>query len=205
MAILALASLKTEYGSFKVRYHQTENGNGVSLAKGNIKDGVPYLRIQSSCLFSESFHAIDCDCALQLQGSLKLINSKRKGALVYLFEEGRGAGLITKIKAIGAEKKLKIDTVDAFKTLGLPPDLRNYKTALEILEDLKISKQVKFITNNPQKKEALERNGFKVVEIIKLKLKINELVGKYLQIKKRKLGHKYIDFNFYVHGKKRQK
>ncbi len=203
MAISASTTLITKHGEFEIKYHKTKNGIGVSLSKGNIKRSIPYLRIESSCIFSESFHSIICDCALQLEGSLDLIYSKGNGVLIYLFEEGRGAGLINKMIAMDMEKNLKIDTVEAFRRLDLPPDLRNYKLPIEIMEDLELSKEVKLITNNPKKAEAIEKQGFKVVEIVKLKLKINEPTKKYLDMKKKKLGHKYIDLDFYEKDSKK--
>lgn len=197
MTITASTILNTRHGDFEVRYHRSKNGIGISLSMGNIQNGDPYLRVQSSCIFSESFHSISCDCVLQLNGSLDLISANGNGVLIYLFEEGRGAGLESKMKAMNLERDMNIDTVEAFKRLGLPPDLRNYKLPAEIMKDLKMSKKVKLITNNPKKREALEKFGFQVAEIVKLRIKINEPIEKYLEMKKRKLGHDYIDFKYY--------
>ncbi|MEK7582470.1 MAG: GTP cyclohydrolase II RibA [Patescibacteria group bacterium] len=193
MTIVASTILITEYGRFNVSYHKTKNGEGLSIKKGKLNTTNPLLRIQSSCIFSESFHSTTCDCSLQLQGSLKIINEFGNGALVYLFDEGRGAGLLTKIKAMEIERQNEIDTVEAFKKLGLPADLRNYKIALDILEDIEINKELKLITNNPNKKKSLEENGYKVTEIVRLNLELNDSVRKYLKMKKEKLGHEYID------------
>lgn len=195
MAIITSTTLTTRYGEFDVRYHHTEDGDGLSITTGEFKKGNPLLRVHSSCLFSESFHSITCDCALQLQESLKLIGKTEGGVVVYLFDEGRGAGLVTKIKAMELERKEGIDTVEAFNRLGLSPDLRNYQVALQIFNDIDISKSLKLITNNPNKKTVLENAGYKVSEIVGLKFDLSEAAKTYLRMKKEKLGHKYIDIN----------
>lgn len=195
MAITASTQIETESGKFVVNYHQTKDGNGLSITKGKLENVPTLLRIQSSCIFSESLHSITCDCSLQLQASLKLIDKQNNGVVVYLFDEGRGAGLLTKIRAMELERREEIDTVEAFKRLGLPPDLRKYDVAIEILNDLKISKTIKLITNNPGKKESLEENNYKVTEIVKLNLNLNQQTKKYLRMKKEKLGHKFIDLD----------
>lgn len=195
MAITASTILTTEYGEFDVKYHRTESGDGLSITTGEFKKGIPLLRIHSSCLFSESFHSVTCDCALQLQESLRIIGEIGNGVVVYLFDEGRGAGLVTKIKAMELEKNEGIDTVEAFDRLGLPPDLRGYKAALQILDDIDVSKSLKLITNNPNKKMVLENRGYQVTEIVGLKLDLSESAKDYLRMKKAKLGHEYIDID----------
>lgn len=195
MAIIASTTLTTKYGEFDVRYHHTNDGGGLSITTGEFKKGEPLLRIHSSCLFSESFHSITCDCATQLQESLRLIGKDKNGVVVYLFDEGRGAGLITKIKAMELERKEGIDTVGAFDRLGLPPDLRSYQVALQILNDINMSKVLKLITNNPNKKTVLENSGYKISKIVGLKLDLSESAKDYLKMKKEKLGHKYINID----------
>lgn len=186
-------ALKTIHGEFKVTHHATPYGRGMSLVVGDVTSGVPMLRLHSSCLFSESFHSNECDCALQLSKALQLIQEKSPGLVIYLFEEGRGAGLEKKMEAINLEKEREIDTAEAFKVLGLPADPRDYRNALAILEELGVSRQVSLITNNPNKKEVLEDNGFEVVKIEKLKLELNYATKKYLEMKKKVLGHSLID------------
>lgn len=195
MAILTSTILTTKYGKFDVKYHHTEGGDGLSITTGQFKIGEPLLRIHSSCLFSESFHSITCDCATQLQETLRLIGKTGNGVVVYLFDEGRGAGLVTKIKAMELERTEGIDTVEAFDRLGLLPDLRSYQVALQILNDIGISKLLKLITNNPNKKTVLEDAGYRVSEIVGLKLDLSESAKSYLKMKKEKLGHKYIDID----------
>lgn len=193
MAITASTSLTTKGGEFHVRFHKTKGGSGISLACGEFRAGEPLLRVHSSCLFSESFHSITCDCSLQLEESLRLIGEAGNGVVVYLFEEGRGAGLESKMKAMELERSEGIDTVEAFQRLGLPPDLRNYEIALQVLRDLEVSKTLKLITNNPAKMNVLEEAGYTVSEVVALNLDLSESAKNYLRMKKEKLGHKYIE------------
>jgi 3,4-dihydroxy 2-butanone 4-phosphate synthase / GTP cyclohydrolase II len=184
--------LPTDLGSFTLRYHSIAGASGVSLTKGSIGAGIPIVRVQSSCLFSESFNSINCDCALQLRGSLEIIAESGCGVLVYQFEEGRGAGLQAKIMAIALEQRQRIDTVEAFRQLGLPPDLRNYEVAASILRALGVSERIALITNNPEKREGLEKAGFLVERIIAVGSDWNDETKAYLRMKRDRLGHSYL-------------
>ncbi len=184
-----LLELVTRFGRFQVRHFET----GLALTVGDISSGAPLVRIQSSCVFSESFGSVTCDCALQLHNSMSSISTAGLGAVIYLFDEGRGAGLPAKMRAMALEARFGIDTVEAFSRLGLPPDLRTYDGAISMLQTLQLSRQVRLITNNPAKKERLEQAGYEVVEIVALNLELNEETKSYLRMKRDKLGHAYWD------------
>lgn len=187
--------LRTRSGSFEVRHHDVLGVSAVSLSRGAIAEGVPLVRIHSSCLFSEAFDAVGCDCALQMRGALSAIDVAECGVLVYLFEEGRGAGLASKIRAMALERSEGIDTVEAFRRLGLPSDLRNHAAAAAVLRDLNISKNIALMTNNPEKRAALEQAGFAVDRIVPLQLELDDETRDYLKMKRLKLGHAYVDLS----------
>jgi GTP cyclohydrolase II len=196
MSITSKTKLFTEYGELNIAYHESNNDFCVTLSKGDFKND-PIVRIQSSCLFSEAFHSIDCDCNLQLSNSIKLITENGNGVVVYLYQEGRGHGLDKKIKAMEVMNTLGYDTAQAFDCLKYELDPRNYQTAIEALKDLKISGKIKLISNNPRKVEALEKAGFEL-ERIKLTYPVNSKTRDYLKSKKEKLGHK-IDWIDKIH------
>ncbi len=147
------------------------------------------LRIHSSCITAETFHASNCDCHDQLNKSLVIAHENGCGGVIWLYQEGRGNGLVAKIKQIKLMLENNLDTVTAYKELGYPPDQRDYSAAIEILNDLKI-RSIKLITNNPDKINQLKRLGFKVNGRIPCIIKqTNVLAIKDLQIKVSKLGH----------------
>lgn len=188
MSISSKTKLMTEYGDLDVAYHESSNGFCVTLSKGDLKDG-PIVRIQSSCLFSEAFHSIDCDCNLQLSNSIRLISENSNGVIVYLYQEGRGHGLDRKIKAMEVMNAKGYDTAEAFEHLNYELDPRDYTMAIDALRDLGIVGKIKLISNNPRKVDALEKSGF-VVERIALTYPISSKIRGYLKSKKEKLGHK---------------
>ncbi|MEI6528590.1 MAG: GTP cyclohydrolase II [bacterium] len=187
MSITNRTKLVTEFGEMDVSYHESDNGFCVSLSKGGLKNG-PVVRIHSSCLFSEALHSIDCDCNLQLASAIKYISEEGNGAIIYLYQEGRGHGLDKKIKAMGVMRDMKCDTAEAFHHLNYELDPRDYKIAVDALKDLNICREIRLISNNPRKIIALERSGFKVKRLT-LTYPLNEATKKYLQSKKDKLGH----------------
>lgn len=189
MAITASTKLQTKSGQFNVNYHTIDDNFCVSFSMGNLSQSNIPVRIHSSCLFSESILSIDCDCSLQLKKSFEFI-SKHGGIIVYLYQEGRGIGLENKIKAMELERTKNIDTAEAFKTLHFDLDPRNYNVAIQALKDLKVSKNIRLITNNPRKMKQLEDAGFTIVERVVLSYPKNKLIKNYLKVKKEKLGHK---------------
>ncbi len=182
--------LPTYFGKFDVYAFVDKQGNEhLALISGNINKLIKKpvnVRIHSKCLTGDTFCSFRCDCRTQLETSLYMI-SKNNGVLIYLDQEGRGIGLVNKIKAY-ALQELGKDTVEANIALGFAPDLRDYSVAAEILEFLKITK-IRLITNNPKKLNGLEGNLVKIVERIPLKIKPNKFNKKYLETKKKKMGH----------------
>lgn len=160
MSITESTLIPLEHGDFTIAYHKYADRHCVSVSYGDLKNKIPIVRIHSSCLFSEAFQGMVCDCAAQLTSTLKLIKKNKSGVVVYQFKEGRGIGLETKIKALELQRKKKINTVEAFKILGFAPDLREYSAEIAALKDLKINKSIKLASQNPRKALALLEAGF---------------------------------------------
>lgn len=187
---LAEANLPTEFGCFRiVGFKELASGEEfVALVKGNLDPSVPSLvRIHSQCLTGDVFHSIKCDCGRQLQQAMKLIEEEGHGAIVYQLQEGRGIGIINKIKAYALQDS-GLDTVEANISLGFEPDLRQYQSCVEIVRQLGI-RQVRVMSNNPEKIEALCVAGLEVVERVAMNIEPHERSLDYLKTKKEKLGH----------------
>ncbi|NQZ69742.1 MAG: GTP cyclohydrolase II [Lentisphaeria bacterium] len=160
----------------------------VALIYGDIKSGKNILtRIHSECLTGDVFHSARCDCGEQLDFSMEQIVKEGQGVIVYLRQEGRGIGLINKIRAYKLQDD-GLDTVDANVELGFPADMRDYDIAAEILQDLNI-KSVRLMTNNPEKIDSLNENGIKVTERIAVAIPSREENEFYLKTKKDRMGH----------------
>lgn len=181
-----MISLPTDFGEFHVSVHESGSEHCILISKEHGEE-VPFLRIHSSCVFSEALHSNDCDCAQQLQASLKYVGI-HGGLIIYCYEEGRGVGLRKKIEAIQLEQKKHMNTAEAFKELGFTADPRTYKLAIDALQVLNI-KRVRLASNNPQKIEALKNGGIEVVERIILNLDLNDAAKEYLDKKIEHLGH----------------
>lgn len=192
MAITSSSILKLKYGDFIVNYHTFKSGDCVSFSYGDIQNKKPIVRIHSSCLFGEAFFSLHCDCRDQLEETLKKIKINGSGVVVYTFSEGRGIGLERKIEAMEVQRVNNLDTVQAFEHLGLKPDLRTYDNEVRALDELKTNKIIKLVSNNPNKINSLNKAGFKISKIIKLKIRLNEYNSKELMTKKEKLGY-FID------------
>jgi len=189
------ASLPTKYGNFTAHIYECENGHHhVALVSGKInKDDVILVRVHSQCLTGEVFHSLRCDCGAQLDKALKKI-AEENGVLIYLRQEGRGIGLLNKIKAYNLQDQ-GMDTVEANEKLGFKADLRDYTVGVQMLSDLGV-KKIKLMTNNPKKIEGIEKYGIKIVERIPIIVKANTKNKKYLKAKKDKLGHYLEDKGF---------
>jgi len=187
---VAVAALPTEFGDFQIAGYRSliSDEEFVVLFKGEMRRDVPTLvRIHSQCLTGDVFASTKCDCGRQLHTTLQMIQHEGNGAIVYQQQEGRGIGIINKIRAYALQDE-GADTVEANERLGLAVDLREYRQCAEILFDLGLCK-VKVISNNPLKLQALEEAGLKIVERVSIEVDSSENAAGYLRTKKEKLGH----------------
>ncbi|WP_440110419.1 bifunctional 3,4-dihydroxy-2-butanone-4-phosphate synthase/GTP cyclohydrolase II [Paenibacillus sp. QZ-Y1] len=182
--------MPTDFGEFQaVAYTNTvDNKEHVALVKGEIDGSKPVLvRVHSECLTGDVFHSHRCDCGPQFDAALKQIQEEDNGVLLYMRQEGRGIGLINKLKAYKLQEE-GLDTVDANLKLGFEADLRDYGIGAQILKDLGIC-QIRLLTNNPRKIKGLEGYGLEVVERVSIQMEENEDNSVYLHTKQAKLGH----------------
>lgn len=182
--------MPTDFGVFQaVAYtNDVDNKEHVALVKGEINGDEPVLvRVHSECLTGDVFHSHRCDCGPQFEAALRQIHEAGKGVLLYMRQEGRGIGLINKLKAYKLQEE-GLDTVDANLKLGFPADLRDYGIGAQILKDLGVNK-IRLLTNNPRKIKGLEGYGLEVVERMPIQMPENEDNTSYLHTKQAKLGH----------------
>ena len=187
---VAVADLPTEWGDFQIAGYRslTSNEEFVALFKGEMRRDTPTLvRIHSQCLTGDVFGSTKCDCGGQLHETMRMIEREGRGAIVYQQKEGRGIGILNKIRAYALQDK-GADTVEANEQLGLAVDLRDYKQCAEVLFDLGLC-QVRVISNNPLKLRALEEAGLRIIERVSIQVEEPEQAGAYLRTKKEKLGH----------------
>jgi GTP cyclohydrolase II len=187
---VAVANLPTEWGDFRIAAYRslTTNEEFVVLFQGEMRRDLPTLvRIHSQCLTGDVFGSTKCDCGRQLHETMQMINQEGRGAIVYQQQEGRGIGIVNKIRAYALQDQ-GADTVEANVRLGLEVDLREYRQCAEILYDLGLC-NVKVISNNPLKLRALEEAGLTIVERVSIEVDATEDAAGYLRTKKEKLGH----------------
>ena len=186
----AEAFLPTKFGDFKIYgYINKVNGHEhVALVKDDGSDKIPLIRVHSERLTGDVFHSLKCDCNSQLHSALKMIEEYGKGAVVYMHDhEGRGIGLVNKIKAYALQEKGQ-DTIEANISLGFKEDLRDYGVGAQIIRDIGFT-TFNLITNNPKKIIGLEGYGLKIHDIVHIKSEITEYNKKYLDTKKEKMHH----------------
>lgn len=187
---VAEAKLPTQRGEFHIAGYRslTSDEEFVVLYKGELRPDLPTLvRIHSQCLTGDVFGSTKCDCGPQLHRTLQMIQKEGHGAIVYQQQEGRGIGILNKIRAYALQDK-GADTVEANERLDLPVDARDYRQCAEVLFDLGLCK-VKVISNNPGKLRALEEAGLEIVERVSIEVEASESAKKYLRTKKEKMGH----------------
>jgi len=188
---IADAALPTRHGPFRVFAYESEidHESHVALVRGNIGDGRDVLvRVHSRCLTGDVFHSQRCDCGQQLDAALQRIASENRGVLLYLNQEGRGIGIINKIKAYALQDG-GLDTVEANEHLGFKADQRDYGIGAQILRDLGVQ-SMRLLTNNPRKFVGLEGYGLSVRETLPIEVQAPESARRYLKTKKDKLGHR---------------
>ena len=193
LKFVASCRLPTEWGEFTMHGFEEEGGQEhVALTMGDISDGLPVLsRIHSECLTGDALFSVKCDCGPQLQAAMQAVQKEGRGVIVYLRQEGRGIGLINKIRAYRLQDQ-GLDTVEANVALGLPVDERDFTLAKQIYDYLHI-REVRLLTNNPEKIQTLKDSGINVVERIALHVGENVENERYLHTKADKLGHLIFD------------
>jgi len=191
---IAEADFPTRWGAFRI--HGFEDANSadgqpaetlVALVMGDVHSRPPLVRIHSQCLTGDVFGSLRCDCRQQLEMALRMIAAEGAGVLVYEQQEGRGIGLAAKLQAY-ALQDAGMDTVEANEELGFKADQRGFELPAEVLKALQLG-EVRLLSNNPQKVEALERAGIKVVERVSCEVEPHARSQAYLKTKKEKLGH----------------
>lgn len=187
---VAKAKLPTDFGEFMVHVYISivDPHQHLALVRGEFtEEDLVLVRVHSECLTGDVFSSLRCDCGEQLHAAMAMIAARGNGVLLYMRQEGRGIGLVNKVKAYDLQDKGH-DTVEANETLGLQPDLRDYGIGAQILVDLGV-RRMELLTNNPKKIVGLEAYGLTIAKRIPIEIKPNEINLKYLKTKRDKLGH----------------
>ncbi len=190
-----IADLPSQFGQFKIYAYRNliDHSEHVAIVKGNpaeFGDRPVMVRVHSECLTGDALGSLRCDCRMQLEAALKMIENAGMGIVVYLRQEGRGIGLVNKLKAYSLQD-LGLDTVEANERLGFPADLRDYGVGAQILNDLGV-KQIRLITNNPRKIAGLKGYGLEMVDRVPLLIEATSYNSSYLATKAEKMGHLFL-------------
>jgi len=188
--------LRELYGDFELKAYRQTNTSEIHLAliKGAWSPNEPVLvRVHSSCVTGDIFGSCRCDCGPQLHGAMEMIEKEGKGVVVYMNQEGRGIGLLNKLRAYELQEK-GLDTVEANVELGFKADERDYGVGAQILRDLGISK-IRLISNNPKKRVGLMGYGLEIVEVLPIEIIPNQYNLRYLTTKRDKMGHDILQRN----------
>ncbi|OGH64156.1 MAG: GTP cyclohydrolase II [Candidatus Magasanikbacteria bacterium RIFCSPHIGHO2_01_FULL_41_23] len=185
----ANSTINTEFGVFDIHIYVSADGKEqIVLTRGDVSAAEPILlRIHSECITSEVLHSLDCDCVAQLTLAFKKIDEANRGMIIYLRQEGRGIGLVNKIKSYELQHQ-GMDTVEAHEILGFPIDARDYSVVKDILEDRRVT-EIIALTNNPDKIKQLSALGIAVIKREALEISPTATNRKYLSAKKTKMGH----------------
>jgi GTP cyclohydrolase II len=184
---IAEADLPSGFGHFRIYGFENEEEEAVALKMGDLENGPPLVRIHSQCLTGDVFHSLRCDCRAQLELAFEAIGREGRGLIIYENQEGRGIGLLNKLRAYELQDQ-GADTVEANEQLGFDADLRAYELAADILQFFGLRK-VRLMSNNPEKIQALEQAGIEVTERVPCLVAPLESTEDYLRTKKEKLGH----------------
>ena len=181
--------LPTPHGEFQLIVYESDLDHQahMALVLGDVRQPPVLVRVHSQCLTGDVFGSWRCDCGPQLDAALQRVGKEGRGVIVYLRQEGRGVGLVNKVKAYALQDK-GMDTVEANQALGFPPDLRDYGVGAQILADLGLT-EIRLMTNNPRKVVGLEGFGLRLVERVPLEIPPRPANAKYLKAKREKLGH----------------
>jgi GTP cyclohydrolase II len=190
---VASTHLPTVFGVFdligfeRANKFKGERETALVMTLGDLQDGVPLLRIHSQCLTGEVLGSLRCDCRGQLQVAMSTIAEEGFGLVIYLHQEGRGIGLMAKLQAYALQDR-GLDTIEANEALGFDADCRDFSLAVAVLHELNVG-QVRLMSNNPQKVEALTKGGIEVVDLIACEAPPSPYALSYLRTKKKKMGH----------------
>jgi GTP cyclohydrolase II len=190
---VASTRLPTLFGVFdligfeRASVDKGETESALLLMLGDLHNQAPLLRIHSQCLTGEVFGSLRCDCRGQLELAMSAIGDEGSGLVIYEYQEGRGIGLMAKLEAYALQDQ-GLDTIEANEALGFDADCRDFSLAVAVLHELKI-RQVRLMTNNPQKVEALIKGGIEVIELIACEAPPSPYALSYLRTKKKKMGH----------------
>ena len=188
--------LPTPYGEFRLRAYENDIDDLTHLAllmgEPEGKDEV-LVRVHSACLTGDALHSLRCDCGEQLEAAMERVAREGEGVIVYMQQEGRGIGLLNKMKAYHLQDSEGLDTVEANQKLGLPPDLRDYGVGAQILKDLEL-RRVRLLTNNLTKVVGLQGFGLEISERVALEVEPNGHNERYLKTKREKLNHVFEKF-----------